>query len=405
MDFSTPPGLQEKLELASRFLEEHVYPIEAQVAREGFRASLPLLAERRERVKALGLFAPQIPRDLGGAGLTFLEHGRLSEVLGRSPLGHYLFNCQAPDAGNMEVLAQYGTSEQKARYLLPLARGEIRSCFSMTEPDRAGSNPTWLDTTARRDGDHWVINGRKWFTTAADGAAFAIVMAVTNPEAPPHLRASQILVPTDTPGFRLVRNLSVMGHEGDDWASHAEVAYEDCRVPADHLLGGDGMGFLIAQDRLGPGRIHHCMRWIGICERAFELMCRRAASREVAPGKPLGTRQMVQEWIAESRAEIDAARLSVLHAAWQIDTLGLHGARDSISAIKFFAANVLQRVLDRAIQTHGALGLTDDLPLAWFYRQERAARIYDGPDEVHKSALARRILKSYGLKVAGESGS
>lgn len=343
-----------------------------------------------------------MPRELGGAGLSFQEHGRLSEILGRSPLGHYLFNCQAPDAGNMEVLAQYGTPEQKERYLLPLARGEIRSCFSMTEPDRAGSNPTWLDTTATKEGDAWVIRGKKWFTTAADGATFAIVMAVTNPDAPPHLRASQILVPTATPGFRLLRNISVMGHEGDDWASHAEIAYEGCRVPLDHLLGGEGMGFLIAQDRLGPGRIHHCMRWIGICERAFELMCRRAASREVAPGKPLGTRQMVQEWIADSRAEIDAARLMVLHAAWLIDTAGLHGARDAISAIKFFAANVLQRVLDRAIQAHGALGLTDDLPLAWFYRHERAARIYDGPDEVHKSALARRILKSHGLKIGGE---
>lgn len=402
MDFSTPPGLQEKLDRAAQFLEEHVYPIESQVARDGFRASLPALTALREKVKTLGLFAPQMPRELGGAGLSFQEHGRLSEILGRSPLGHYLFNCQAPDAGNMEVLHQYGTPEQKERYLLPLARGEIRSCFSMTEPDRSGSNPTWLDTTATKEGDAWVIRGKKWFTTAADGATFAIVMAVTNPDAPPHLRASQILVPTATPGFRLLRNISVMGHEGDDWASHAEIAYEGCRVPLDHLLGGEGMGFLIAQDRLGPGRIHHCMRWIGICERAFELMCRRAASREVAPGKPLGTRQMVQEWIADSRAEIDAARLMVLHAAWLIDTAGLHGARDAISAIKFFAANVLQRVLDRAIQAHGALGLTDDLPLAWFYRHERAARIYDGPDEVHKSALARRILKSHGLKIGGE---
>jgi len=401
MDFSTPPALREKLAAAAKFLEEHAYGVEAEVNRAGFRASLPLLAGKRELVKQLGLFAPQMPREHGGAGLSFLEHARLSEVLGRSPLGHYLFNCQAPDAGNMEVLVQYGTPEQRERYLGPLVRGEIRSCFSMTEPDRAGSNPTWLDTSARRDGDQWVINGRKWFTTAADGATFAIVMAVTNPEAPPHLRASQILVPTDTPGFKLVRNISVMGHEGDDWASHAEVAYEDCRVPVGNLLGGEGMGFMIAQDRLGPGRIHHCMRWIGICERSFDLMCRHAASREVSPGKPLGTRQMVQEWVAESRAEIDAARLMVQHAAWKIDTAGLHGARDDISAIKFYVAGVLQRVIDRAIQAHGALGLTDDLPLAWFYRHERAARIYDGPDEVHKSALARRILKGYGLKVEG----
>lgn len=401
MEFSTPPALQTMLDRAARFLRDEVYPIEGVVLRGGFRANLPTLHALRDKVRQLGLFAPQLPRELGGVGLSFVEHGRLSEVLGRSPLGHYLFNCQAPDAGNMEVLHQHGSAEQKERWLGPLARGEIRSCFSMTEPDRAGSNPTWLDTRAVREGDEWVITGRKWFTTAADGAELAIVMAVTNPEAPPHLRASQILVPTSTPGFRLVRNISVMGHEGDDWASHAEVAYEGCRVPVANLLGGEGLGFMIAQDRLGPGRIHHCMRWIGICERSFELMCQRAASREVSPGKPLGTRQTVQEWIADSRAEIDAARLMVLHAAWKIDAVGAHQARDEISAIKFFVAGVLQRVVDRAVQTHGALGVTDDLPLAWFYRQERAARIYDGPDEVHKSSLARRILKAHGLKVSG----
>lgn len=270
----------------------------------------------------------------------------------------------------------------------------------MTEPDAAGSNPTWLETTARKDGDHhYVIDGRKWFTTGADGAAFAIVMAVTDPSAPPHLRASQIIVPTDTPGFRIVRNISVMGEPGEDWPSHSEIAYEGVRVPIANRLGEEGMGFMIAQDRLGPGRIHHAMRWIGICERAFDLMCRRAASRKVAPeqNKVLGTKQIVQAWIAESRAEIDAARLLVWDAAQKIAAAGTHGAREEISLVKFFVAGVLERVLDRAIQVHGALGMTDDTPLAFFYRHERAARIYDGPDEVHKVVVARRILKRYGL--------
>jgi alkylation response protein AidB-like acyl-CoA dehydrogenase len=330
-------------------------------------------------------------------GLGFRDHALVSEVLGRSPLGHYVFGCQAPDAGNMEILLEYGTDEQQNRWLEPLARGEIRSCFSMTEPDRAGSNPTWLDTTAVPDGDEYVINGRKWFTTSADGASFAIVMAVTNPDAPAHARASQILVPTDTPGFIHTRRIPVMGHEGSDYFSHSEIEYRNCRVPKSNLLGQQGAGFAIAQQRLGPGRIHHCMRWIGICERAFELMCQRAATREVAPGEPLGTRQIVQQWIAESRAEIDAARMSVQHAAWKIDTEGAKAARTEVSCIKFYVAGVLDRVLDRAVQAHGALGVTDDTPLASFFRHERAARIYDGPDEVHKSTVARRILKEYGL--------
>jgi alkylation response protein AidB-like acyl-CoA dehydrogenase len=302
----------------------------------------------------------------------------------------------------MEVLAHQGTPEQKAQFLTPLARGDIRSCFSMTEPDRAGSNPTWLDTRAVRDGDHYVINGRKWFTTAADGASFAIVMAVTNPEAPAHMRASQIIVPTSTPGFRIERNISIMGHEGDDWASHSEVTYENVRVPVSNLLGHEGAGFMIAQERLGPGRIHHSMRWIGICERSFDLMCERAAKRELAPGKPLGTKQIIQEWIADSRAEINAARLLVQHAAWKMDKAGAYEAREDISLVKFYVAGVLQRVVDRAIQVHGALGLTDDTPLATFYSHERAARVYDGPDEVHKITVARRILKGYGLTVKGE---
>jgi len=233
----------------------------------------------------------------------------------------------------------------------------------------------------------------------ADGAAFAIVMAVTEPEGPPHARASMILVPTDTPGFNHVRRISIMGDEGSGWASHSEIKYEGCRVPKENIIGGRGQGFLIAQKRLGPGRIHHCMRWIGIAERALDLMCKRAVSREVAPGKPLGTRQMVQAFIAESRAEIDAARLYVEHVADTIDQKGTHAARTEISCIKFFVANILQTVLDRSIQVHGALGITDDLPLSHLFRHERGARIYDGPDEVHKASVARRILRGYGLEL------
>lgn len=271
----------------------------------------------------------------------------------------------------------------------------------MTEPEHPGSNPTWMSTSAAKDGGDYVINGHKWFTSSADGAAFAIVMAVTNPEAPsPHRRASQIIVPTNTEGFRLVRNVRVMGDEGSDYASHAEISYENCRVPRTNLLGREGDGFRIAQERLGPGRIHHCMRWIGICERAFDLMCDYAARRELSPGVPLGSRQSVQEWIAESRAEISAARLLVLQTAARIDSEGAAAAREDISLIKFFVAGVLQKVLDRAVQTHGARGLTDATPLSYWYAHERAARIYDGPDEVHKTVVARSILRNYGVEVS-----
>ncbi len=403
MDLTPTARVVELLPKVRAFLEEHAVPLEPDVARLGFSACVARLKEKRELVKRLGLFTPHVHAHDGGVGLTFLEHARLSEALGWSFVGHYLFNCQAPDAGNMELLSRWGSPAQKATFLAPLVRGESRSCFSMTEPDRAGSNPTWLDTTATREGDSYVINGRKWFTTGADGAAFAIVMAVTNPDAPPHLRASQIIVPTDTPGFTLVRNVSVMGHAGSDWDSHSELSYEHVRVPVENRIGDEGAGFLLAQERLGPGRIQHAMRWIGIAERSFDLLCKRAVSRELSPGKPLGTRQMVQDMIAESRAEIDAARLMVLSTAWKIDRDGSHAAREQIAAVKFFAAGVLQRVVDRAIQAHGALGLTDDLPLAMFYRAERAARVYDGPDEVHKAMLAKQILKRYGL-VVGRDG-
>ena len=393
MDFQPSPTLQPILDKVHQFIRDEAIPLERHF-HGSFRAMLPELGKLRKRVKELGLWAPQLPREYGGMGLSLLDHGQVSEVLGRTPLGHYLFNCQAPDAGNMEILHSHGSDEQKKRWLEPLARGEIRSCFSMTEPEFAGSNPTVMATSARRDGDQLVINGHKWFTSSADGASFAIVMAVTNPDAEPHLRASQIIVPLDTPGFELVRNISVMGEPGDDYASHAEVRYHDVRVPVANLLGHEGAGFLIAQERLGPGRIHHCMRWIGICERSFELMCARAAERQLSPGKALGSKQIVQAWIAESRAEIDAARLMVLRAAWTIDEKGLYEAREQISLIKFYVAGVL----DRAIQVHGALGVTDDTPLAYWYAHERGARIYDGADEVHKAVVARRILKRYGLE-------
>ncbi len=379
------------------FVGEHLYPLEHAFLSQPFSAIKPVLAEKRQHVKARGLWAPFLPREQGGMGLPLSEYAHVSEELGRTPLGHYAFNCQAPDVGNMELLMAHGSAAQQERWLRPLARGEIRSCFAMTEPRYPGSNPVWMATRAERDGDGYVINGRKWFASAADGAAFAIVMAVTDPNAAPHARASQIIVPTGTPGFRLLRNISVMGHAGDDYPTHGDVAFDDCRVPVENLLGHEGQGFALAQERLGPGRIHHCMRWVGICERAFELMCQRAASRELAPGRPLGSRQIVQAWIAESRAEINAARLLVLDAAAKIDRAGAKAAREEISVIKFFVANVLQRVLDRAIQTHGALGLTDETVLAHWYRHERAARIYDGPDEVHKSLVARLTLRRYGV--------
>jgi len=395
MDFHIPQKTQELLDQVRTFVEQQLYPIEADAVGKTFRELLPTLEAKRDRVRKLGLFIPQISKEHGGVGLSFLDYAMLCEEMARSPYGNYVFNAQAPDAGNMQILIQFGTAMQKKRFLGPLLRGEIRSCFSMTEPDRPGSNPTWLETTAVRDGDAYVINGHKWFTSSADGASFAVVMCVTDPDAQRHDRASQIIVPTDTPGFQLVRNIPCMGHAGDDWASHAEIRYENCRVPLANRLGDEGAGFAIAQSRLGPGRIHHCMRWIGIAERSFEMMCRRAAAREVAPAEPLASCQSVENWIADSRAEIDAARLMTLHAAWKIDQTGARSARTEISTIKFFVAGVMLKVVDRAIQAHGALGISDDTVLSTFYRNERAARIYDGPDEVHRSLVARQVLKQY----------
>jgi alkylation response protein AidB-like acyl-CoA dehydrogenase len=390
----------EILAAARRFITEELQPLEPMLVNGSYDALLPALEEKRTQVKALGFFAPHLARERGGLGLTLPEFARLSEELGRSPLGHYAFNCAAPDIGNMELLAAHGSAEQKQRFLAPLELGEIRSCFSMVEPEHPGSNPVELSTTARRDGVDYVIDGHKWFTSGADGAAFAIVMAVTQPQAEnPYARASLILVPTKTPGFRRVRNIRVMGDEGAGYFSHAEILYEGCRVPQSNRIGAEGAGFALAQERLGPGRIHHCMRWIGICERALDMTCARTASRELRPGRRLAERQTVQHGIAESRTEIDAARLLVLDTAARIETGGAKAARVAISAIKFHVAGVLSRVLDRAVQVHGALGLTDDTILAFWLRHERAARIYDGPDEVHKSVVARHVLKGYGLDI------
>jgi alkylation response protein AidB-like acyl-CoA dehydrogenase len=395
MDFDIPETTAALLERVRDFIDRRVIPAEPELLASGVSGDEPLLAALRDEVRAAGLWGPQIPRELGGIGLSLLEHGLVSQELGRSPIGHFVFGSQAPDAGNLEILHRYGSAEQKERWLVPLAAGRIRSCFAMTEPENSGSNPTQLSTTARVDGGDYVIDGHKWFTSSCDGAAFAVVMAVTNPEAPPHMRASQIVVPTDTPGFQRVRNVPVMGHAGRGWGSHAEVRLRECRVPVTNRLGAEGSGFLIAQERLGPGRIHHCMRWIGICERSFEMMCRRAASRRISPDRTLATRQIVQAWIAESRASINAARLMVLDAAFKIDRHGFAAAREEVSLIKFFVAGVMMKVVDRALQVHGALGVSSDTVLSYFYAHERGARIYDGPDEVHKMVVAKRIVQRY----------
>lgn len=395
MDFSVSEKMETIIELIDEFVDKELIPLEPEFARRPFVEMLPELEEKRRMVKQMELWAPPHPKEYGGMGLDLMEFALVSEALGRSPLGHFVFGCHAPDAANIEILHQYGTPTQKEKYLGPLVEGKIRSCFSMTEVEMPGSNPTMLETTAVKDGNDYVINGQKWYTTAADGAEFAIVMAVTNPDAHTYSQASMIIVPTDTPGFNLVRNISIMGHTGSDWHSHSEILYQSCRVPQENVLGAEGQGFIMAQERLGPGRIHHCMRWIGICNRAFALMCSRAQHRKISPDRPLASKQIVQSWIADSAAEIQAARLMVLHAAWKMHNLGVKRAREEISLIKFFVANVLQKVVDRALQVHGGLGMSDDTILAFFYRFERAARIYDGVDEVHKVSVAKRILRGY----------
>jgi alkylation response protein AidB-like acyl-CoA dehydrogenase len=350
-----------------------------------------LIADLRAKAKAAGLWAPHLPPEAGGTGAGFLAYAHLNEEIGRSAYAQLVFNCQAPDAGNGEILHAFGTEEQKRRFLEPLVEGSARSFFSMTEPDVSGADPTTLRTTAVLDGDEWMIDGRKWFSSGAEGAAFGIVMAVTDPDAPAHTRMSQLIVPSDTPGIEIVA-VPVLGHRGRGWSTHCDVTYRGVRVPADSLLGERGDGFRIAQKRLGPGRIHHVMRWLGQMERAFELMCRRALERE-AFGGPLAEKQTVQNWIADSAAEIQACRLLTLDAAHKIDRD--EDARVEISLLKFYAADALTRVIDRAVQVHGALGLTDRSPLAHMYSGARAAHIYDGPDEVHRMVVSRRILQAF----------
>ena len=396
MDFEISEKMQTILEMVRSFMDAEVIPLEGEMLFGDPETLDKAVAHAQDRVRQMGLWASNHPVEFGGLGLSMVEHGLLSEALGRSPLGHLVFGVQAPDAGNVEILHKHATEEQRERYLRPLVEGKIRSCFSMTEPEMPGSNPVMMGTTAVKDGDDYVINGQKWFTSSADGADFAIVMAVTDPSAPPYQRASMILVPTDTPGFNLVRNISVMGHIGSGHASHAEVIYQSCRVPQSNLLGSEGDGFRIAQERLGPGRIHHCMRWLGIASRSFDMMCERANERVITPtGETLADRQIIQHWVAELDSEIRGARLQTLHAAWMIDRFGTKAARDEISAIKFSVANTMLHAVDTAIQVHGALGVTDDTILSHWYRHERAARIYDGADEVHKTTLGRHILRRY----------
>ncbi|MER3410424.1 MAG: acyl-CoA dehydrogenase [Thermoleophilia bacterium] len=389
-ELASTAEIEELRALYRAFMEEHVYPAEAVLSREDDEAQA-LITDLRARAKAHGLWAPHLPPEAGGSGRGFLAYAYLNEEIGRSFWAQLVFNCQAPDAGNGEILHLFGTKEQKERFLKPLVAGEVRSFFSMTEPEVAGSDPTLLRTQAVRDGDEWVIDGRKWFSTGAEGAAFGIVMAVTDPEAEPHRRATQIIVPAETPGVE-IEPVAVMGHRGRGWTTHCEVRYRSVRVSVENTLGEPGDGFRIAQKRLGPGRIHHVMRWLGQMQRAFDLMCRYALERE-AFGGPLADKQTVQNWIAESAAEIQACRLMTLDAAHKIDQGD--EARVEVSLVKFYAARVLNEVIDRAVQVHGALGLTDRTPLAMMLALARGGRIYDGPDEVHRMVVSRRVLKEY----------
>jgi acyl-CoA dehydrogenase len=386
-----PDLVADRRERVRGFMEEHVYPNEAALLAEDDAADA-LIRDLQHEAKEAGLWAPHLPPEAGGSGSGFIEYAYLNEEIGRSSIAQLVFGCQAPDAGNGEILHLYGTDEQKERFLRPLVAGDSRSFFGMTEPEVAGSDPTLLRGRAVRDGDEWVIDAHKWFSSGADGAGFGVVMVVTDPDAEPHRRASMILVPTDTPGYELVRRIPVMGHEGRGWATHCEIRFTGVRVPVENTLGEPGDGFRIAQKRLGPGRIHHVMRWLGQMQRAFELMCSYSLERK-AFGGPLAEKQTIQNWIAESAAEIQACRLMTLQAAHRLDDGD--EARVEVSLIKFHAAKVLNDVIDRALQVHGGLGMTEDTPLAGMWRQARAARIYDGADEVHKMVVARRILRDF----------
>jgi len=371
-DFQTDPEFQEQLDWMDELVRREIWPLEAIWHELGLEGLTRAIAPIAEQVKERGLWAAHLPPELGGQGLGQVRLGLMHEILGSSPIAPLAFGNAAPDSGNSEILAMAGTEEQKDRWLHPLLAGDLRSAFSMTEPHTPGSDPTQLATTAVRDGDEWVIQGRKWFSSNASIADFLIVMAVTNPEARPSQRASMFIVPTDTP----------------------EIAYESARVPAEALLGGEGEGFILAQHRLVPGRIHHCMRWLGVARRAFDMMCERATYRH-AHGSLLAQKQTVQNWIADSAAEMQAARLMTIHAAWTMDTQGASAARTQVALIKFYGARVLHDVVDRALQLHGSLGYSTDLPLEQMYRFARGARIYDGPDEVHRQSVARHILAGY----------
>jgi acyl-CoA dehydrogenase len=396
-DFSTDPEFQGKLDWMAQFVRSEVWPLETLYAELDFDSLMRAIEPLRQEVKRQGLWAAHLEPELGGQGYGQVKLGLMHEILGTSPIAPFAFGNAAPDSGNSEILALAGTPEQKDRYLHPLLSGDLRSAFSMTEPDTAGSDPTLLQTSAVRDGDDWLISGHKWFSTNGSIADFLIVMAVTDPDARPHQRASMFIVDADTPGVTIVRDVPTMEHPWESfgrYGNHAEISYEDVRVPAQALLGAQGAGFLIAQQRLYPGRVHHCMRWLGVARRAFDMLCERALYRE-AHGSVLAEHQTVQNWIADSAAEMQAARLLTLQAAWKMDTQGVLAARQDIAIIKFFGARMLHDVVDRALQAHGALGYSTDMPLEAMYRHARAARIYDGPDEVHRASVARQILRGY----------
>jgi acyl-CoA dehydrogenase len=394
-DFSTEPEFQEHLDWMREFVHEEIWPIETLDLGPGELDRL--MAPLQEQVKERGLWAAHLPPELGGQGFGQVKLGLMHEILGSSPYAPLAFGNQAPDSGNSEILALAGTPEQKERWLYPLLAGDLRSAFSMTEPETSGADPTLLATRAVRDGGEWVINGHKWFSSNGSIADFLIVMAVTDPDARPHQRASMFIVPVETPGVNILRDVPTMEHPSEQYGrygGHAEIVYDDVRVGDDALLGGQGEGFLIAQHRLGPGRIHHCMRWLGVSRRAFDMLCERALTR-FTQGSLLADKQTVQNWIADSAAQMQAARLMTLQAAWIMDTQGPAAARKEISLIKFYGAQVLHDVIDRAVQAHGSLGYSTDMPLEAMYRYARGARFYDGPDEVHRASVARQILRGY----------
>jgi acyl-CoA dehydrogenase len=396
-DFSTEPEFQEHLDWMAEAVREEIWPLETLTGELEWDQLMRAVEPLQERVKERGLWAAHLDPELGGQGFGQVKLGLMHEVLGTSPLAPFAFGNAAPDSGNSEILALAGTPEQKERYLHPLLEGDLRSAFSMTEPENAGSDPTKMSTRAVKDGDDYVITGHKWFSSNASIADFLIVMAVTDPDARRYQRASMFVVDADTPGVEIVRDVPTMEHPWESWAkygNHAEIYYNDVRVPREALLGAEGAGFLIAQQRLYPGRIHHCMRWLGVARRAFDMLCEYSLMRE-AHGSKLAEKQTIQNWIADSAAQMDAARLMTLHAAWKMDVEGVAAARREISLIKFFGAGVLHDVVDRALQIHGSLGYSTDMPLEAMYRYARGARFYDGPDEVHRESVARQILRGY----------